>query len=78
MDKAEHIRKSPKLFSRENYFFIIDKAPNNDFFLICYDPTNTYNMCLKNNTLSFSDHQLVNKDKFYQVILFHYNNNLIY
>ena len=56
-----------------NNLSIINKAPNNNFFLICYDSSNTYNFCLKDSDLMFPRHQLEEYNKFYQVILFHYN-----
>ena len=56
-----------------NNLLIINKAPSSDFFLICYDPSNTYNLCLQDSELMFSKHQLHGQSKFYQVILFHYN-----
>ena len=56
-----------------NNLSIINKEPNSNFFLICYDSSNTYNFCLKNSDLMFPRHQLKEYNKFYQVILFHYN-----
>ena len=56
-----------------NNLYIVNKVPNNDFFLICYDPSNTYNLCLKDSKLMFPKHDLHDQSKFYQVILFHYN-----
>ena len=58
---------------RNNNLSIINKAPSSDFFLICYDPSNTYNLCLRESELMFPKHQLQDQSKFYQVILFHYN-----
>ena len=52
---------------------IISKVPNSDFFLICYDPSNTYDLCLKDSKIMFPKHDLYDQVKFYQVILFHYN-----
>ena len=58
---------------KNNNLSIINKAPNSNFFLICYDSSNTYNFCLKDSELMFPKHQLEEYNKFYQVILFHYN-----
>ena len=59
----------------KNNLLVISKVPKEDFFLICYDPTNTYNMCLNKTTLNFKHHKVINESKFYQVILFYYNKN---
>ena len=56
-------------------FNVVKKVDKMDFFLICYDPSNTYNLCLKNTNLYFSNHYLKKEYKFYQVILFHYVQN---
>ena len=64
--------KNLTLIGNEN-LSIINKVPNGDFFLICYDPSNTYNLCLKDSKLMFPKHILHDQSKFYQVILFHYN-----
>jgi len=56
-----------------NNLLIINKAPSSDFFLICYDPSNTYNLCFQDSEVMFPKHQLHGQSKFYQVILFHYN-----
>jgi hypothetical protein len=58
---------------RINNLSIIKKPLNNNFFLICYDSSNTYNFCSKNKELKFSGYQLSHETRFYQVILFHYN-----
>ena len=61
-------------FVKKNNLSIINQTPTNDFFLICYDSSNTYNFCLKDKEEKFPGHQLHNEYKFYQVILFHYIN----
>jgi hypothetical protein len=58
---------------RINNLSIIKKPLYNNFFLICYDSSNTYNFCSKNKELKFSGYQLSHETRFYQVILFHYN-----
>lgn len=58
---------------RINNLSIIKKPLNKNFFLICYDSSNTYNFCSKNRELKFLGYQLSHETRFYQVILFHYS-----
>ena len=60
---------------KNNNFNVVNKVNSKDFFLICYDPSNTYSQCLENTNLNFSNHFLKEEYKFYQVILFHYVKN---